>query len=264
MELALIPPGSYLQGSPPDEPERRSDEGPQRLVTITEPFYLGIAAVTQAEYEKVMHETPAYLRQSNHPVEAVSWDEAMAFCGRLADLRDEFFARRTYRMPPEAEWEYVCRAGTSTAYGLGELLDATLCNFDGNYPLPGAALGPYRRQTCPAISFLANAFGLYQMHGNVWEWCSDWYDAEAYRAEAIDPQRSLPLRLSEAQVSLRIHSPQQIEPQSEQRGWERVLRGGSWVSDGRECRSAQRGRMPPNMRDDDVGFRVVMECLALP
>ncbi len=244
MQFALIPPGSFLQGSPPAEPERRSDEGPQRIVRITPPFYLGVTAVSQRIYWGVMSENPeaSFLGDEDDlPIEYVSWPEAAAFCERLSTLKTELAAGRVYRLPTEAEWEYACRAGITSAYAFGAVIDSTLCNFDGRHPLPGAKLGPYREETCPVLSFLPNAFGLYQMHGNVWEWCNDIYFPTAYlRAELIDPQ-----------------GPQYVRQREE-----RVVRGGAWVSDGRECRSAMRGRMEPTLRDNDVGFRVVMECPA--
>jgi uncharacterized protein (TIGR02996 family) len=243
MELVLIPAGSYWQGSPGTESERSPDEGTLRWVTITRPFYMGVEVVSQAEYEAVTDERPSphwgsVVDRARFPVDTVNGWQAARFCERLSSRPRELDAGRSYRLPTEAEWEFACRAGTTTAYAFGPTLDSTLCNFDGGHPLPGSPVGAYRARWCPLRSFLPNAFGLFQMHGNVWEWCSDWYRMNAYD---VTPR---------------------FNPTGPATGVERVVRGGGWPSDGRECRSAQRGHMAPTLADDDVGFRVVMECPA--
>ncbi len=171
------------------------------------------------------------------PVEQVSWDEAVEFSKRLAAMSEEIRSGRTYRLPTEAEWEYACRGGV-TSYQIfnpfGNSLSSKQANFDGNYPYGGAGTGDYLQRTCKVGSYPANGYGLYDMHGNVWEWCADWYD-EGYYAE----------------------SPLQ-DPQGPASGASaRVLRGGSWVNYGWYCRSACRGGRGPGERFQHYGLRLV-------
>ncbi len=244
MKLVLIPAGKFLMGSPKDEQERRPDEE-QHEVSITKPFYLGVYVVTQAEYEKVMGNNPSYFSPQGYrkdrvkdmdtgqfPVEAVSWDDAVAFCKKLSELPEEKKAGWVYRLPTEAEWEYACRAGTKTAFHYGDSLSSKQANFNGGFPYGGADKGPYLARTAKVGTYAANAFGLDDMHGNVWEWCQDWYDENYYKNS---PKEDPP---GPAQASLR------------------VVRGGSWLYDGRDCRSADRGRDEPGYRFNDLGFRV--------
>jgi uncharacterized protein (TIGR02996 family) len=246
MEFVLIPAGSFLMGSPATEAERGAEEGPQHVVHITRPFYLSIYPVTREQYGNVMHEDPssfqlarfheptARIRVYALPVETVTWDNTLDFCRRLSGLPEE--AGRTYRLPTEAEWEYDCRAGTMTAFHCGGSLSFSAANFDGTAPY-AASIGAVLERPSLVGSYAPNAFGLYDMHGNVWEWCQDWYDAGYYaRSPECDPQG----------------------PESSPDGL-RVVRGGSWVEGGRSCRSACRGRVAPRLADDDLGFRVVME-----
>jgi formylglycine-generating enzyme required for sulfatase activity len=210
-------------GSPPDEAMRGDDEA-LREVRIPAPFYLAVHPVTQREYEAVMKANPAHFDYKNdggsdHPVEQVSWDDAAEFCRRLNRFSAESAAGRVYRLPTEAEWEYACRAGSTTAFAFGDELTSAQANFDGTRP-HGATPGPFRRKTTPVGTFAPNAWGLCDMHGNVWEWTADW------------------------------HTP----------GLQRALRGGSWNNSGHLCRSARRQRYAPDFRGDNVGFRVALEA----
>ncbi|MCI0460991.1 MAG: formylglycine-generating enzyme family protein [Gemmataceae bacterium] len=263
MKLALIPAGKFLMGSPPDEAERDAGEL-QHEVTITKPFYLGVYEVTQREYHQVMGLLPPPIERAHfdatrggsldHPMENVRWTKAVEFCKRLSERSEETSAGRRYRLPTEAEWEYACRAGTTTAFHYGQALSAQQANFNGSFPYGGAEKGPYLRQTTKVGSYAPNAFGLYDMHGNVWEWCSDWYDPDYYR-----------------------HSPRE-DPQGPPKGvvptgykdsntpgyglFYQVIRGGCWIDEARACRSAYRFRAMPNDPYRLIGLRVVCEVAA--
>jgi uncharacterized protein (TIGR02996 family) len=237
MRFALIPAGTFLMGSPDSEQDRREDEGPQHEVEITSYFSLGIHPVTQEHYEKAMGKNPSYFTRSkdggpNHPVEQVSWEEVVEFCRKLSNRPAEKVAGRIYRLPTEAEWEYACRGGanSSSPFFFGDSLSSTQANFDGNHPYGGAAKGPHLQRTSPVGSYKPNAFGLFDMHGNVWEWCQDWYD-ENYSKQ----------------------SPRQ----GPQNGSYPMLRGGSWDDGAHYCRSAGRDRAGPGHRCSNIGFRVV-------
>jgi formylglycine-generating enzyme required for sulfatase activity len=246
MELVLIPAGRFLMGSPPNEKDRRSDEQ-QHEVEITRPFYLGVYQVTQEEYERIMGRNPSYfsatgggkdqvkgLDTRRFPVENVSWDDAVAFCRKLSELPAEKAAGRAYRLPTEAEWEYACRGGApfQHPFHFGPSLSPEQANFDGNFPYGDAPKGPYLQRTTTVGSYPANAFGLHDMHGNVWEWCADWYDADYYQ-----------------------NSPGQ-DPLGPPLASGRVLRGGGWYDHGRICRSAYRLRYGPDNRNYFYGFRL--------
>ncbi len=257
MRLVLIPAGKFLMGSPKEEKDRVTYEE-QHEVSITKPFYLGVYVVTQAEYEKVMGNNPSYFSAKNDgkdrvrymdtgqfPVESVSWDDAVAFCKKLSELPEEKKAGRVYRLPTEAEWEYACRAGTKTLFHYSDRLavfhnDYSLlskqANFDGNYPYGaygGDGMGPYRAGGTEKVgTYAPNAFGLYEMHGNVWQWCQDWYDANYYKNS---PREDPP---GPAQASLR------------------VVRGGSWFNIGFDCWYADRFWFEPGNRGSAIGFRV--------
>jgi uncharacterized protein (TIGR02996 family) len=232
LELALVPPGRFRMGSLSSEDYHTSDEGPVHEVQISKPFYLGVYPVTQDEYQTVMGVNPSHfsphgpiaffrVREQDtgrFPVDSVSWDLANAFCARLSDLPAERAAGRTYRLPTEAEWEYACRAGTSTAFCFGDRLSSQLANFDGGYPYGGASRHVYLKRTCPVGRYPPNAFGLYDMHGNIWEWCGDWYHESYYR-------RSPPR-----------------DPPGPAAGEAHLLRGGSWIDASWHCRSADRSR----------------------
>jgi formylglycine-generating enzyme required for sulfatase activity len=249
MKLTLIPAGKFLVGSPQDEAERDTDEE-QHEVAITKPFYMGVHEVTQREYERIIPKNPSFFHAKNgggpeHPVEQVLWGEAVEFCKKLSELPEEKQAGRVYRLPTEAEWEYACRAGTKTAFHFGNRLSGTQANFNGHFPYGGADKGPYLQKTAKVGSYPANAFGLHDMHGNVAEWCADWYDPDYYR-----------------------HSPKADPPGPPKGvvatgfgGFYHVVRGGCWLDEGRGCRAAYRFRFMPSDRYRLVGFRVVCEMV---
>jgi formylglycine-generating enzyme required for sulfatase activity len=240
MELVLIPAGTFQMGSPTDEKDRQENEGPRHEVRISKSFYLGKYAVTQAEYEKVMGTNPSYfsasgngkdsvagLDTSRFPVENVSWEDAQEFCRKLS-ARDG----RKYRLPTEAEWEYSCRAGTTTPFHFGNALNGDRANCDGNSPYGTEAKGKILGRTCRVGSYRPNAFGLYDMHGNVWQWCQDWY-GEKYYNESTN-----------------------VDPEGPSTGGARVQRGGPWDFSARYCRAASRFWDPPSDRMGGFGFRV--------
>jgi formylglycine-generating enzyme required for sulfatase activity len=241
LHMVLIPGGSFLMGSPANEPERLDREGPQHEVTVA-PFLMGRYPVTQAQWRFVAGlsrvrqtldpEPSEFKGKDDHPVEQVSWNDAVEFCARLAQ-----HTNRPYRLPTEAEWEYACRAGTTTPFYFGKTLTDELANYNASYTYANGPKGEYRRQTTPVDSFgIANAFGLSEMHGNVWEWCQDhWH--ENYEGAPADGSAWI--------------SDEQAE---------RVLRGGTWHDLPRYCRSASRIYHSPDTRDDYIGFRVV--CVA--
>jgi uncharacterized protein (TIGR02996 family) len=251
MRLALIPPGVFLMGSPAEEEGRSADEGPLHEVEITRPFYLGVFPVTQGQWRAVMGHNPSCFCARGHfrsgkdrvkglntddfPVECVSWDDVTVFLAKLAALKKEVEARREYRLPTEAEWEYACRGGpcSSTPFHLGNSLSSTQASFDGRFPYGEASKRPYRQRTCAVGSYRPNAFGLYDMHGAVFEWCADWYDKDYYKTS---PRR---------------------DPQGPSEGRSRVRRGGGWNSNGWSCRAARRSGNAPFYRLSSMGFRVV-------
>jgi formylglycine-generating enzyme required for sulfatase activity len=258
MKLALIPAGKFLMGSPATEAER-DDKEVQHEVTISRPFYLGIYEVTQAEYARLMGKPRAGGKHNpwnhgprfdagkgggpDHPIENVRWNQAVEFCRRLTALPEEKKAGRSYRLPTEAEWEYACRAGTSTPLHHGGSLSGKQANFNGDYPYGGADKGPYLRRTARVGSYKPNAWGLYDMHGNVQEWCSDWYDPDYYKkSPKTDPK-----------------GPEKGVLSTDYKDFYRVVRGGSWVDEGRGCRCAYRFRAMPHDGYQIVGFRVVCE-----
>jgi formylglycine-generating enzyme required for sulfatase activity len=252
-----VEPGVFLMGSPENEAEREADEQ-QHEVEITRPFYVGVYEVTQEQYQRVMGGNPSYSSSAGggkgrvggmdtrqFPVELVSWKDAVKFSDRLSELTEEKANGHLYRLPTEAEWEYVCRGGPffkmpSPPFYFGNSLSATQANFDGNYPYPygGAAKvrrgGPFLGHTTKVGSYPANPLGIYDLHGNVWEWCADRYDAEYYK-----------------------RSPRH-DPQGPENGERRVLRGGSWGSYGRYCRAAYRLKGAPGDGSIYNGFRVVL------
>jgi formylglycine-generating enzyme required for sulfatase activity len=229
-------------GSPPDEVARSSDEQSatgQYTVQISQDFYMGVYEVTAAQYAAVLDESPCFFQGQrgggpDYPVENVSWHDAVRFCNRLSDRTAERRAGRSYRLPTEAEWEYACRAGSTTAFSFGNTLGSRQANFDGLFPLPHGARGPFRARTAPFGSYPANAWGLHDMHGNVAEWVQDWYHAAYPAGPARDPRG----------------------PSS---GLAPVVRGGHWLGTARFCRSAYRVDYDANDRCSYIGFRVVMQ-----
>jgi formylglycine-generating enzyme required for sulfatase activity len=239
MTLAYIPAGTFRMGSPSSELERGDDEGPQHEVTFTRPFYMGIYPVTQGQFQAVMGHNPAYFNAAkgggpDFPVENVSWEDACAFCDKLSSLPAERSAGRTYRLPTEAEWEYACRAGIPMPFSSGLSVSSREANFNGNYPYGQADRGPFLERTTKVGSYPPNPFGLFDMHGNVWEWCADYYHPNFYK-----------------------NSPR-YDPQGPPDGSLRVVRGGSCYNIGRFCRATYRFGITPGNRDIDVGLRVVM------
>jgi formylglycine-generating enzyme required for sulfatase activity len=247
LTMMLIPPGEFLMGSPKEELERQSNEE-QHLVTIPEPFFMGKYLVTQAQWQRVaampqqkrsLEKVNPAFKGSDLPIESVSWLDVQEFCLRLSK-----YSKRRYRLPSEAEWEYACRAGTTGAFHFGETIDTKLANYRGldNQELNwsgsygSGTAGGYQGKTTSVGTFDANEFGLYDMHGNVWEWCEDHYNS-SYLETPKDG-------------SAWINS-------KAEKNSSRVLRGGSWIYNPNNCRSAYRLRYDADDRDDDGGFRVV-------
>ncbi|HEX5223079.1 MAG TPA: SUMF1/EgtB/PvdO family nonheme iron enzyme [Verrucomicrobiae bacterium] len=226
LQLNWIPAGKFIMGSPPDEPER-SPEEKQHAVTISKPFYMGATLVTADEYQIV---TGAKSREDNADKPAiVTWPDAVRFCDALSKNTG-----RKFRLPTEAEWEYACRAGTTTPFNTGPQITTDQANFDGKFVYPGGAPGIYRRGSTPVRTFKPNAWGLFDMHGNAYQWCSDWYGP--YPKGAV------------------------TDPQGSDHGVTRVIRGGKYGSGPRYIRSAARYHYNPNNSSVVFGFRVVMEA----
>jgi formylglycine-generating enzyme required for sulfatase activity len=246
LEMVAIPEGSFLMGSPKDELQRHESESPQHTVTIS-PFYMGKYPVTQAQWQAVaalpqvdreLKRDPSYFKGANRPVEQVSWYDAVEFCLRLSQ-----HTGKSYRLPSEAEWEYACRAGTTTPFHFGETMTSELANYDAGYTYGAGVKGRYRGKTTEVGSFgVANAFGLYDMHGNVWEWClDDWHD----NYEGAPKDGSAWFGNENNNIS--------------QKQGRAVLRGGSWLNNPIVCRSASRHGNSRAERDnifDPFGFRV--------
>ena len=248
MKLVLIPAGKFLMGSPDTEQREAAkgeaaagvkeedarkwfaNESPQHEVTISKPFYMGVYDVTQEQFEQVMGKNPSPFKGANNPVDWVSSDDAVEFCKKLSAKTG-----KTVQLPTEAQWEYACRAETKTPFNTGETISTDQANYNGNYVYGNGAKGEYREKTTPVGTFKPNTFGLYDMHGNVWQWCADWYDEKYYG-----------------------NSPK-ADPTGPANGNFRVLRGGSWDCNPQVCRSAYRciGVTHLGDRSSNVGFRVV-------
>lgn len=237
LEMVSIPGGKFTMGAPQEESESREDERPRHLVTV-KPFFMGKYPITQAQWRAIaslpkikhdLHPDPSYFKGDNRPVERVSWYDADEFCDRLSKVTG-----RTYRLPSEAEWEYACRARTTTPFHFGATITTNLANFCQQDQSMNKV---ERKQTTDVGSFPANAFGLYEMHGNVWEWCADnWH--EDYQDAPSDG------------------SVWVINGNSEYR----ILRGGSWDYFPTFCRCTYRFFENPQVKDKEFGFRVVC-CL---
>lgn len=224
MKFVWIPPGNFMMGSPKEEKKRRADEI-QHKVTLTKGFYMGVHTVTQEQWLEIMGTNPSKFKgEKNLPVEKVSWDDCQEFIKKLADKE-----KKPYRLPTEAEWEYACRAGAATAYHTGDTIFTTQANFNGSTLKLDGKKGKNRFKTMPVGSFPANAWGLHDMHGNVFQWCQDQYGE--YPADDV------------------------VDPQGGAKGT-RVQRGGSWFNYPENVRSASRYKNGPSSRNDDVGFRV--------
>lgn len=234
--MRWINPGRFLMGSPVKEKERYDNET-LHVVTITQGYWLADTACTQALWEAVMGDNPSYFKMSLLPVENVSWNDCKEFLEKINN--HPVLAGISLCLPTEAQWEYACRAGTLTPFSYGENITTDQINCDGNYLYTGGKKGEYREQTVAVRSFPPNNWGLYQMHGNVWEWCSDCYDRNYYE---------------QCKEMGRVENPQGPEE-----GGSRVLRGGSWFSGARGCRSANRDHSDPHGpgdRGSGIGFRL--------
>jgi formylglycine-generating enzyme len=255
--MVLIKGGTFTMGSPANEPEREDDET-QHKVTVSS-FYMGKYEVTQKEYQEIMKDNPSYFKGDNLPVENISWYHAIVYCNKRSEKEGLTLAytintqqsnlnnknnkdpykwtvtwnknANGYRLPTEAEWEYACRAGTTTPFNTGNNITTSQANYNGNYPYNKNAKGEYREKTTPVGSFAPNAWGLYDMHGNVAEWCWDWYMA--------------------------YPTGKQTDPVDALIGSNRVVRGGNWFIIGQALRSAFRGVGNPSDQNEDLGFRLV-------
>ncbi|MBW4684132.1 MAG: formylglycine-generating enzyme family protein [Komarekiella atlantica HA4396-MV6] len=238
LEMVQIPGGTFMMGSPAGEKERESDEGPQHQVKVAG-FFMGKYEITQAQYQAIMGSNPSNFKTNggNQPVEQVNWNDAVEFCKKLSKKTG-----RTYRLPSEAEWEYACRAGTTTPFYFGETITTDLANYDGNYTYASAPQGQYRNKTTKVGSFPPNAFGLYDMHGNVWEWCQD-YQNNNYQGAPTDGSAWL----SSGDIFTWLLDGSNS----------RLLRGGSWNYNPWNCRSADRYGNATVTRFLNIGFRVV-------
>ena len=225
-EMVVVPPGSFMMGSNDGD----SDEKPRHRVSIDYSLAVGKYEVTQSEWQSVMGSNPSRFKGSNRPVEGVSWEDAREFIGNLNDRTGQ-----SYRLLSEAEWEYVARAGTRSAFSTGkDRISTSEANFDGNYTYNGSSKGRYRKRTTAVGTFKPNGFGLYDVHGNVWEWVSDCYDEDAYETHGSYPEMV----------------------GSWHDSCNRVVRGGSWISFPGILRSADRYWYSPTVRGDNLGFRV--------
>jgi formylglycine-generating enzyme required for sulfatase activity len=237
--MVLVPAGSFERGAPPDEAGRFADEGPVATVTVPE-LYLGRHEVTQAQWRAVaamprvgidLPADPSEFKGDALPVENVTWAQAAEFCARLSR-----HARRTYRLPSEAEWEYACRAGTSTPFAFGDTITTEVANYDGKVGYGRGPSGKGRDTTVAVGSLgLANAWGLSDMHGNVWEWCADEYH-DSWQGAPTDGSAWI----TGADARLR------------------TCRGGAWRSLAPDCRSAARFELDREDAPRQVGFRVSM------
>jgi formylglycine-generating enzyme required for sulfatase activity len=244
--MAYIKGGTFTMGSPGTEAESDFDEVLHQ-VTVSS-FFLGKYEVTQDEYQKIMNTDPSNFKGKELPVESISWYDAILFCNKLSQnhgLTPVYEVKGTgvmwdrnadgYRLPTEAEWEYACRAGTSTPYNTGINITTEQANYDGTYPYNNNAQGAFHEKTMPVGSYPANAWGLYDMHGNVFEWCWDWY-ANYVRGEQTDP----------------------TGPVS---GTFRIIRGGSWVNGGSTLRSSCRGIFISGDGNERIGFRLARNAV---
>jgi formylglycine-generating enzyme required for sulfatase activity len=230
LEMTPIPAGEFIMGSPEYEESHENTESPQHRVKIA-PFLMGTFLITQAQFRAIMNASPSYMVGEDYPVECVSWNAVVEFCTLLSQKTG-----RNYRLPSEAEWEYACRAGTKTPFHFGTSINTDLANYDGRYVYHSGTRGEYRQTTTPVGTFSPNVFGLYDMHGDVWEWCQDlWHD-------------------------------DYIGAPTDGSAWERrgisnyrVLRGGSWYGYPWYCRSAARGRGKQGDWKLYYGFRVALD-----
>jgi formylglycine-generating enzyme required for sulfatase activity len=251
LELVKIPAGRFTMGSPKKEPESEDSERPQHHVTVPE-FYMGKYLVTQAQWrfgaglpkiDRDLEPDPSRFKGDDLPVERVSWLEAIEFCARLS-----IHTGREYRLPSEAEWEYACRAGTTTPFHFGETIDPQVANYNGGIAYGKGQEGLNRQETTAVgVMKVANLYGLYDMHGNVWEWCQDHWHSWHSSYQGAPRDGSAWINQSRDGSARRNQS---------------VLRGGSWLDIPRYCRSAVRSNELAKNRYFSIGFRVV--CPASP
>jgi len=225
-------PCEFLMGSPKNE-KQRFDKEKQHLVRLTRGYWLAETTVTQALWEVVIENNPSRFKGQNHPVDSVSWLDCEKFINKFSSLHLDL----TVRLPTEAEWENACRAGTTTPFSFGENINFQQVNYNGKFPYNNAKKGLYREKTVEVKSLPANAWGLHEMHGNVWEWCQDWFGEYPKQALIIDSKE-------------------------QETGNSRVLRGGSWLYDGKNCRCATRSRYEPNSALSSFGFRLSLGHLS--
>jgi uncharacterized protein (TIGR02996 family) len=229
MRFAWVPAGTFLMGSPESEAGRFDNET-QHNVTLTKGFYMGIYTVTQEQWQAVMGDNPSHFKgEQQMPVETVSWKDCQRFIKKLRKQD-----KKPYHLPTEAEWEYGCRGGTTTPFHFGETISTDQGNYNGNETYGNGKKGVYRQKTTRVGIFTANAWGIHDMHGNVWEWCQDWFGD--YTENDV------------------------VDPKGPDAGQFRVLRGGSWYISPVSCRSPFRDWGEPGGRDGSVGFRLCF-CL---
>ena len=245
-DMVFIPAGTFWMGNITDSSDEASKEKPVHKVTITRPFLISRTEVTQDQYETVMGYNPSRFTGDDYPVDRVSWYNAIEFCNRLSKLEgldtcysgslDSIvcdFTANGYRLPTEAEWEYACRGGTWTDFHTGNMMNSECIPLDPALDLAGWYCGNANNRPHAVALKEPNSFGLYDMHGNVWEWCWDWYKSDYYSSSPIE------------------------DPHGPLTGWVRILRGGSWNFYAWTCRSAFRGTLDPSRKVDDFGFRIV-------
>ncbi len=249
MKFVLIPPGEFMMGSAITEPGRRPDETPHR-VRLTKPLLVGAYEVTQDQYQKVMGSNPSDQKEGSNPVTHVSWNDAMAFCEKLSQLPKEIEGRKVYRLPTEAEWENACRAGSTTRFSFGDvrlidqygwsgrnsgmsIIELTEEQYEANPAEFAKRIGSNKCQHHRVGRLKPNAWGLFDMHGNVAEWCSDWYGE--YPPETV------------------------VNPTGPDGGTQRTVRGGNWFDAPNFLLTARRGRSEPHASYNNRGFRVVCE-----
>jgi len=232
IDLVRIPAGKFMMGSSEEDREK-----PIHEVSLPQ-FWMGKYAVTQKQWQTVMGKNPSRFKGKNLPVENVSWHEARDFCARLAKTTG-----KPMRLPTEAEWEYACRAGTNTPFAFGKMISPKLVNYDGNRPYGDAPEGDYRQKTVDVNDFYPNGWGLYQMHGNIREWCLDEYH-DSYSTKPTDLKRNGSQPWGDIDVN-------------ENNNCYRLLRGGAWIFNAVNCRSTYRDWSVARSQDGNNGFRVV-------
>ena len=254
LEMVYIPGGTFTMGAPESEEGGKDYERPQREVMM-QPFSMGKYAITQRQWRQVanlpklqrdLDPNPSNFNGDDRPVEQVSWYDAVEFCARLSVATGT-----NYILPSEAQWEYACRAGTTTPFHFGATITTDLVNYDGRFTYANAPVGEYREETMPVGSFPPNNFGLYDMHGNVWEWCADpWHDS--YEGAPSDGRVWDDEHNNNHYQNYQASLANLLNHESS-----KIIRGGSWFNGARYCRSAARFDYHPVIRSSRVGFRVV-------